>query len=73
MFIRFLRTSLRGAEFFYVYDGDGNAVRSIDIWAEKEYNYGRLGTYIICQLFLIFPKKCAKISSKGDGNDKISA
>ena len=28
-----------GAEFFYVYDDDGNIVRSIDISAEKEYNY----------------------------------
>ena len=35
----FLRTSLRGAEFFYVYDGDGNIVRSIDILANREYNY----------------------------------
>ena len=24
---------------FYVYDGDGNIVRSIDIQAKKEYNY----------------------------------
>ena len=24
---------------FYVYDGDGNIVRSIDMTAEKEYNY----------------------------------
>ena len=24
---------------FYVYDGDGNIVRSIDITAKKEYNY----------------------------------
>ena len=29
----------RGAEFFYVYDGDGNIVRSIDITSRKEYNY----------------------------------
>ena len=35
----FLRTSFWGAEFFYVYDGDGNIVRSIDISAKKEYNY----------------------------------
>ena len=27
------------AEFFYVYDGDGNIVRSIDISGKKEYNY----------------------------------
>ena len=27
------------AEFFYVYAGDGNIVRSIDIFAKKEYNY----------------------------------
>ena len=26
-------------EFFYVYDGDGNIVRSIDIFAQKEYTY----------------------------------
>ena len=26
-------------EFFYVYDGDGNIVRSIDISGKKEYNY----------------------------------
>ena len=25
--------------FFYVYDGDGNIVRSIDISGKKEYNY----------------------------------
>ena len=31
---------LWGAEFFYVYDGEGNIVRSIDIKAEKEYNTG---------------------------------
>ena len=30
---------IRGAEFFYVYDGDGNIVRSIDICAKKEYTY----------------------------------
>ena len=30
---------LWGAEFFYVYDGDGNIVRSIDISGKKEYNY----------------------------------
>ena len=30
---------LWGAEFFYVYDGDGNIVRSIDISNQKEYNY----------------------------------
>ena len=35
----FLRTSFGGAEFFYVYDGDGNIVRSIDITCKKEYNY----------------------------------
>ena len=28
-----------GAEFFYVYNGDGNIVRSIDISGKKEYNY----------------------------------
>ena len=28
-----------GAEFFYVYDSNGNIVRSIDILSEKEYNY----------------------------------
>ena len=28
-----------GAEFFYVYNGAGNIVRSIDIHAQKEYNY----------------------------------
>ena len=28
-----------GAEFFYVYDGNGNIVRSIDILSKKEYNY----------------------------------
>lgn len=27
------------AEFFYVYDGDGNIVRSIDTTSKKEYNY----------------------------------
>ena len=30
---------LWGAEFFYVYDSDGNIVRSIDITSKKEYNY----------------------------------
>ena len=30
---------LWGAEFFYVCDGDGNIVRSIDITSKKEYNY----------------------------------
>ena len=28
-----------GAEFFYVYDGDGNIVRYIDISGKKEYNH----------------------------------
>lgn len=28
-----------GAEFFYIYDGDGNIVRFIDITSKKEYNY----------------------------------
>lgn len=27
------------AEFFYVYDGQGNIVRSIDILGQKEYTY----------------------------------
>jgi len=27
------------AEFFYLYDGEGNIVRSIDILSQKEYNY----------------------------------
>lgn len=37
--ILFLRTSILGAEFFCIYDGDGNIVRSIEISGEKEYNY----------------------------------
>ena len=37
--LKFLRTSFWGAEFFYVYDGEGNIVRSIDISGKKEYNY----------------------------------
>ena len=27
------------AHYKYVYDGVGNIIRSIDIWAKKEYNY----------------------------------
>ena len=34
-----------GAEFFYVYDGDGNIVRSVDIGADRGYNV--LGTVIL--------------------------
>lgn len=30
---------LWGAEFFYVYDGDGNIVRSIDLTSKKKYDY----------------------------------
>lgn len=30
---------LWGAEFFYIYDGDGNIVRSIDLTSKKEYDY----------------------------------
>ena len=43
-----LRTSFWGAEFFYVYDGDGNIVRSIDISGEKEYNYEYVENWTIC-------------------------
>ena len=34
--------------FFYVYDGDGNIVRSIDISGKKEYNYEYEESRIVC-------------------------
>ena len=38
-FFSALNLKRSSAEFFYVYDGDGNIVRSIDISGKKEYNY----------------------------------
>ena len=36
------------AEFFYIYDGDGNIIRSIDITSEKEYTYIYEDGRILC-------------------------
>ena len=35
----FDKNSVETARYKYVYDGDGNIVRSIDISGKKEYNY----------------------------------
>ena len=37
--LNFSAPFFRGAEFLYVYDGDGNIVRFIDISVKKEYTY----------------------------------
>ena len=60
-----------GAEFFYVYDGSGNIVRSIDILNEKE---KQAPHGFVRRLFVSNPAYCrrrnARNSCSGIGREK---